>query len=261
MTSMSYEGDIGRIQRAITQTDDMAHRRAIVIEALRLRSGEKVVEVGCGGGSYTREAADRVGPQGQVRAVDFSSDQVAAAKEHCADLPWVECSVGDVRALPYETGAFDAAFAVQVLEYVPELDQALEELKRVVRVGGRLLVFATNWSSLVWHSEEPDRMQRILRAWDAHAPFPDLPAILAYRMRQIGLSVLEQSPVSLPSTSYDETTYSYWIARLIKGFLTARQIVPLEVLDSWLSEFDEHQARGAFFYCSTAIMTQATRVH
>jgi arsenite methyltransferase len=260
MTSMSYEGDVGRIQRALAMSDDIARRRSAVIEALHLRSGEKVVEVGCGGGSYAREVGVRVGPDGRVRALDVSGDQIAAAKARCADLPWVECTVGDVRALPFEDGEFDAAFAVQVLEYIPELDRALEELKRMLCVGGRLLVFATNWSSLVWHSAEPERMRQVLRAWNGHAPFPDLPTILPYRMKQVGLSVLEQLPIPVLNTSYDETSFSYLMARLIRSFLAGRQGIPPVALDSWLSEFDDLHARSAYFFCSTPVITQGKKL-
>jgi ubiquinone/menaquinone biosynthesis C-methylase UbiE len=74
-----------------------------------------------------------------------------------------------------------------VFEYVERLDDALREAHRILRVGGRLVVLATNWSALVWHSDDPERMRPVLSAWDRHAFQPDLPSILADRLRRAGL--------------------------------------------------------------------------
>src|SRR6516162_8872517 len=64
-------------------------------------AGERVLELGCGGGHLAREAAQFVGATGQVCAVDISPDQIMAAQACCADLAWVECRIADITALPY----------------------------------------------------------------------------------------------------------------------------------------------------------------
>ena len=56
--------------------------------------------------------------------------QIEAAKERCAELPWVECRLGNLLEMPYEDAAFDAVYGVQVLEYVSDLDAALSEIRR-----------------------------------------------------------------------------------------------------------------------------------
>ena len=80
MNTLSFAGDMARLQRAIAESHDLVVRRAIVLETLNLRPGERVLELGCGGGYYTREAARFVGPTGRVCAIDISSDKVAAAQ-------------------------------------------------------------------------------------------------------------------------------------------------------------------------------------
>jgi protein-L-isoaspartate O-methyltransferase len=52
---------MARLQRALAQCHDMVIRRGAVLEALQLHSGERVLEIGCGGGFYAHEAAQCVG--------------------------------------------------------------------------------------------------------------------------------------------------------------------------------------------------------
>ena len=170
MSTLSFAGDMARLQRAIAESHDLVLRRGVVLETLNLRTGEQVLELGCGGGYYTHEAAQFVGPTGRVCAIDISPDQIAAAQAHCAEFAWVECRKADIAAAPYGNAEFDVVFAVQALEYLSDLDGALRHIHRMLRRGGRLIVMATDWSSAVWHSENAPRMQRVLTAWAPHSP-------------------------------------------------------------------------------------------
>src|SRR5262245_29111272 len=147
MSTLTCTDDMACIQRALAQCHDMVLRRSRVLEALQLRTGERVLEVGCGGGFYAYEAAQCVGPTGRVCDIDLSADQITAAQSCCAELAWVNCRVGDAVTLLYEGGEFDVVYGVQVFEYVAQLDTALREVQRVLRPGGRCLILATNWSS------------------------------------------------------------------------------------------------------------------
>jgi SAM-dependent methyltransferase len=239
----------------------MATRRSAVLAALNLRSGERVLEVGCGGGFYASEAARCVGSEGGVCAIDISEDQIQVARERCREFPWVQCNIEDVTSLPYEDSEFDACYGVQVLEYLSNLEQALRELHRVLRPGGRILILATNWSSVVWNSEWSDRMKKVLEGWGQHAPIPDLPVMLPFKMREAGLRPIHQVAVPVLNMSYNENAFSYWAARMIKGFVVGRKVLSETEADAWLGEFDELERKGAYFFCSTPILTEAVKVN
>ncbi len=260
MSQLKFDADMGRIQRALAQCHDMTVRRSVVLEALNLRTGERALEVGCGGGLYAHEAARCVGSSGRVCAVDISEDQIAAAKERCAEFPWAECAVGNVLSLPYEDSEFDAVYGVQVLEYVQHLDEALHELHRVLRPGGRVIILATNWGSVVWFSEHRKRMQRVLAGWEDHAPFPDLPAILPYRLKVVGFEPRRQVPVAVLNMSFNENAFSYWLSQMMRGFLVGREVLSPDEADAWLGEFAELESKGAYSFCSTPVMTEAVKL-
>jgi len=260
MNNLIFTDEMARIQRALAQCHDMVMRRGLVLQELNLRTGERVLEVGYGGGFYAYEAGQAVGSAGQVCAIDISQGQITAARARCADFPWVEFSLANVVILPYANAEFDAVYTVQVLEYVASLDDALREIHRVLRPGGRLINVATNWSSLVWHSRDPERMKRVLAAWDEHAPYPDLPASLAARLREAGMQSLSQKPIPVLNMSYNENSYGYWAARLIKRFVVGRNSVTEEEAQAWFQEFAQLEKQSAFFFCSTPILTTAIKV-
>jgi arsenite methyltransferase len=260
MSTMTFSDDMARLQRAVAQCHDIVLRQSLVLEALQLRRDERVLEIGCGGGFYAAEAPRCVGPTGRVCAIDISADQIVATQNRCADLAWVDCRVADVIELPYEDRAFDVVYGVQVFEYVTPLDTALREVQRVLRPGGRCAILATDWNTAVWHSRQPERMQRVLTAWAAHSPTPDLPSILGTRLRQAGLEPLQQTPIPILNRSANENSISHWVAQMIRAFVVGRQAVTAAEAEAWLQEFDALEQEGANFFCITSVLTEAVKV-
>ncbi len=108
------------------------------LEAVRgwlqaLPPGTRVLDAGCGEGVLVDEFADRLAIEGLD--VNYSSDRVRT---------------GSVLALPFDTGTFDRALCLDVLEHLPydEQPKALGELFRVLRPGGELLVSVPNLAHL-----------------------------------------------------------------------------------------------------------------
>ena len=111
--------------------------------------------------------------------VDASPDMLAVAARRCAGHANVEFREGEATALPVEASDFDAALCVQVLEYVADPTTALAQMHRALRPGGRAVVWDIDWATVSWHSADPDRMARVLRAWDDHLTHPSLPRTLS----------------------------------------------------------------------------------
>jgi ubiquinone/menaquinone biosynthesis C-methylase UbiE len=260
MNTLAFTGDIARLQQAIAESHDLVLRRSTVLETLNLRTGERVLELGCGGGYFAREAAQFVGAAGRVFAIDISPDQIAAARARCAEFAWVECREADIAAPPFGNAEFDVVFAVQALEYVPDLEGALGHIRRLLRPGGRLVIVATDWSSAVWHSENAQRMQRVLAAWAPHTPCQDLPSILGGRLRQAGLQLLRQTAIPILNTSYNLASFSYWVAQVIRPFVVSRQSVTEREATEWHDEFADLEERGAYFFCVTPVLTEAVKL-
>jgi ubiquinone/menaquinone biosynthesis C-methylase UbiE len=105
----------------------------------------RALDAGCGTGVFLLPLARRLVPRGaSVVGLDLAEGTLgqARARVQAEGLP-VECLIGDVEALPFADGAFDLVLANYMLYHVPDLDQAIAELRRVLRPGGTLLA-ATN---------------------------------------------------------------------------------------------------------------------
>ena len=97
-----------------------------------VRPGDRVLDACCGTGDLA-VAAREVG--GDVTGVDFSERMLERARRKAPELRWVP---GDVLALPFADGEFDAATVGFGVRNVEDLEAALRELARVLRSGGRL---------------------------------------------------------------------------------------------------------------------------
>ena len=71
-------------------TPDIARQRMRTLDALQLKAGEFVLDVGCGTGLLTYDMATLVGASGRVVGIDVSPDMLKLAERRCADLPQVD---------------------------------------------------------------------------------------------------------------------------------------------------------------------------
>jgi len=159
------------------------------VERLNLRPGERVLDVCSGSGGSALPAAETVGPDGHVIAADLAERLIdlARAKAEVRSLENIEFRVGDMLALGYPDDSFDAVVCVFGIFFVPDMAEAVRELWRMVKPGGRLAI--TTWgpnlfepaNGAFWdaiHSERPD-LHRGFNPWDRISEPDGLRAMLA----------------------------------------------------------------------------------
>ncbi len=120
----------------------LAPAQRALLDYAALQPGERVLDVACGTGLVTLDAARAVGPTGQVLGTDLSSAMVEAtqAAANGAGLLNVTTRRADAESLPSDIGTFDVALCALGLMYVPHPVQALREMRRVLRPDGRCVV-------------------------------------------------------------------------------------------------------------------------
>lgn len=149
LAARTYEG-LWQTQLAGAQADMLA--------LADLRQGESVLDVACGTGLVTLKAAHTVGAPGRVLGIDLSGLMVdaAAARALKSRLQNVCFSRMDAQNLALPDAGFDVVVCALGLMYMPDPEQALREMRRVLRPGGRLALAVWGERSLCgWSSVFP----------------------------------------------------------------------------------------------------------
>lgn len=115
--------------------------RKRLLEILAPSPREQILEVGPGTGYYTLPVAQRL-DGGRLSILDIQQQMLdhTVRRARAAGLANIEPTCADAQALPYPDQVFDAAFTVTTLGEVPDPDQALREIARVLKPEGRLVV-------------------------------------------------------------------------------------------------------------------------
>lgn len=115
------------------------------VERLGLAPGTRVLDVCCGSGASAIPAAEIAGPSGSVVGVDLAENllELARTKAKQRELENIHFQTGDLTNLPFADDSFDVVVCVFGIFFVPDMEAALRELKRVLRTGGCLAI--TTW--------------------------------------------------------------------------------------------------------------------
>ncbi|WP_306371076.1 methyltransferase domain-containing protein [Nocardiopsis sp. CC223A] len=138
-------------------------------ESLRLRPGDPVVDVGCGGGRATAELA-----AAGVRAVGVDLDPAMLDAARAAH-PGADFRHGDAYRLPLPDGSVRGYRAEKVYHSLDDPARALAEAHRVLAPGGRLALLGQDWDAYMVDSDDPDATRRIIAAYADTMPDPRAP--------------------------------------------------------------------------------------
>jgi len=114
-----------------------------VTEAAQIQPGFRVLDVACGTGVLTRDAALRAGKNGHAAGLDVSPGMLVVAKRLAPEVEWRE---GMAESLPFEAASFDAVISQFGLMFFQDRELALREMMRVLVPGGRMAIAV--WDAL-----------------------------------------------------------------------------------------------------------------
>ena len=232
---LDFDEENARRLVAVYMTPDVVDQRRAIRAALALKPGEHVLDIGSGPGFLAGEMAEEVGADGRVHGIDPSDSMLAIARR--SETP-VDYGRGDALTLPFGDEQFDVVVSTQVYEYVDDIEGALAEARRVLRPGGRLLVLDTDWDSIVWHSGDRERMERVLAAWNEHLADPHLPRRLPMLMRAAGLEVADVAIIPILNHGADRDTFSAGMRGLVAAYVAGRGGVTLDETRAWVDDLE-----------------------
>ena len=249
MSQLTFDDAVARQMESLYLTADAVRRRRLVREALDIHPAQRVLDVGCGPGFYCLEIASEVGPDGEVLGIDASIPMLELASRRCEAYPTVTFKQGDVAALPIDDAAFDRALCVQVLEYVEAATDGLREIHRILKPGGRVVVWDIDWGTMVWHSSDPALTAEIMQAWDHHLAHPSLPRSLAPRLREAGFEEISGTGHAFSTLpALDPDTYGTAIIPIIASYITSNGLLDVGKVTDWVEDQHRLSERGEFYF-------------
>lgn len=143
MTDKTKNAIRDEYDRLAASYDDRWHRYIDLtaretLERAAIVAGEKLLDAGCGSGALLRQALSR---NARAAGVDLSVAMLAEARRDPGGRGWL--IAGDAECLPIRSSTFDIAVSLSSFHLWPEPLHGLQELRRVLRPGGRLVL--TDW--------------------------------------------------------------------------------------------------------------------
>ena len=247
IVSTDYASLLARLDRAdaLPGAAELRHR---TYELLRCGRGDRVADVGCGGGLAVAELTAR-----GVDAVGVDSDpgMLAAARQR---RPGAEFLNADVTRLPFPGGALRGYRADKVLHELADPGAAVAEARRVLAAGGRIVLCGQDWDTFVLDSDRPALTRTIVHARADTVAGPR--AARQYRTLLVDAGFTEIAVEVRTLVNTDGV-----LLPMLTGLATAARVagaVSASHARDWLAEQETRAAAGRFFLAIPMFLASAT---
>jgi ubiquinone/menaquinone biosynthesis C-methylase UbiE len=163
----------GRMGRAMLKFMNLCHAPLTNwgLSLVEIQDGWTILDIGCGGGATLKRLLKR-SKGGMVYGIDISEESVAKARKVNATVldKQVFVTQGSAEQLPYEDWKFDLVTAVETIYFWPNLPYCLQEVRRVLKPGGRFAIMVevadadSMWVTLVdgMKAYSPEQLKEML---------------------------------------------------------------------------------------------------
>lgn len=241
MVSKVYLEEVGRFIELVK------HR---TYSLMQIQAGHQVLDVGCGTGIDTINLAKWVGPTGWVYGIDADDTMIAEAEQRVklARLgERVSHKRADSKALPFETNFFDSCRSERLFQHLSHPELALEEMVRVTRPGGWVVVLDTDWGTLSVDTPEIDVERRLIRFLADRYLANGFSGRRLYRLcKHLPLDNISYEMFPLTNTHYG---FARMAAQLeeVERMAVATGVINTEELERWRASLEIADSMGTFF--------------
>ncbi|AFZ01565.1 class I SAM-dependent methyltransferase [Calothrix sp. PCC 6303] len=110
------------------------------LSRLDIHSGDRILDLGCGTGTLIQNLL-KVAPETEIVGLDPSAEMLNVARQKLPAA--IDLKVGSATSIPFSSNSFDVLISTSAFHYFPNPDLAIQEMQRVLKPGGFLLI--TDW--------------------------------------------------------------------------------------------------------------------
>jgi ubiquinone/menaquinone biosynthesis C-methylase UbiE len=214
---------------------------------LEVKEGAQMLDVGCGLGDDARTLAQMVGATGRVVGVDQSEAMIAEARRRAAGLPLpVTYAVGDAQQLDFADNTFDGCRAERLLVHLTNPQQAVAELVRVARPGGRVVALDPEPETLVIDAEDREMTRKVVTYFSNSGRNAWVARQLRRLFHEANLTEVAVFADTVMLTTYAEANQVLQLEDKAARIQAAGTASEAEVT-AWLQELRQADQAGHFF--------------
>jgi ubiquinone/menaquinone biosynthesis C-methylase UbiE len=225
--------------------------KARTVELLRVEPGALLLDVGCGTGHDTRALGMAAGREGLAIGVDASAVMLKSAETRGGSF-----LQADARSLPFPDASFDGSRIDRVLQHVAGPEQAVDELLRVTRPGGRIVAIDPDQETLIADIADRALLRKVKDfRRDRNLCNGTIGRELPRLFRRAGLVDVACEAATLVLTDPDDAFgFSTWPQLMhLEGLLTDDELA------RWDAGVDAAVANGDFLYAVTFFISSGTK--
>jgi len=220
-------------------------------DRLQAGEGDHLLDVGCGAGDDVRALGQLVGNTGRVVGFDVSATMIEEARLRSSSLNLpIEFCLGDAEILDFPDETFTGCRTDRVLVHLDDPARTLSEMVRVLRPGGRLVVFDFDWETLIVDAPDRALTRRLLNSFCDQGASRWIGRQLRGLVSSLALTEIDVAAGTLEFVDYTQANRVLLFDATAKKAVAERLVAEAEA-ERWLQDLENSHAEGRFFAALT----------
>ena len=254
---VDFNSDLGKLQRLMAESIAGVSRRQAILREMRIKPADTIIDIGCGAGHLLPHLAKAVGPSGKIHGLDPSKAQIEQAQARCTEftnINFIERSANDS---DLANNSCNQATSTQALEYILDVDSALDEITRILKPGGVFVNVSILWDHFKFHGADEKLNEKVHDAFRAHCSHQMLPMELPGKLDRLVFKNITDKSLAFVITRRDNNSPARYSETVMANFALSQGISEEEISE-WKHQLEQAELKGKFGFTSFPVLTSAT---
>ena len=254
--AMLFSNELSVIQQKMAASSAGIERRLEILKNLNFVKGQTILDIGCGGGHLLPDLALAVGKEGKILGLDPSEAQIEAATTRCNKINNIELLRLPANKTNLQANSVDIVTSTQTLEYIKNVDSALEEIARVIKNKSQFVNVSILWDHFKFHGPENHLNELIHETFKDHCFHQMLPMELNMRLSRQGFENISSRGLPFLVTKRHENSPAKYSEEVLALF-ALKQGIPEDKVSDWRVQLSKAEEDGRFGFTSYPVITKA----